>query len=95
MNHNNYNNYAASISKVAQKTGNEILFLRLPGLDDPKTRHMKLIFSMFPGITPVKMRMADTNKIYQARVGIHPALLDEAREILGDENVVLKQSKPN
>ena len=88
----NYNYYAADISKVAQKSGNEILFLRLPGLDDPKTRHMKLIFSMFPGITPVKMRMADTNKIYQARVGIHPALLDEAREILGEENVVIRRS---
>ena len=76
----------------AGPSGQEMLFLRLPGLDHPKTKHMRLVFSMFPGNTPVKMRMADTRKIYQARIRIHPALLREAREILGDENVVIRQA---
>lgn len=64
--------------------------MKLPGLEDPKTRHMRLVFSMFPGQAPVKMRMADTRKIYQARVLLHPALIAEAKEILGEENVVVR-----
>ena len=68
----------------------ETLFLKFPSLEDPKTRHMKLVFSMFPGSTAVKMRMADTRKLYQARVMLHTALLQEAREVLGEENVVVR-----
>ncbi len=75
-------------------TGDSILYLKLPGLEDPKTRHMRLVFHMFPGSTPVKMRMADTRKVYQARVLLHQALLREAREVLGEENVAVRTSPP-
>ena len=66
------------------------LYLKVPGADDPKTRHMKLAFTMFPGDSLVKMVMADTRKVEKMRVLIHDALLDEARETLGAENVVVK-----
>jgi len=68
----------------------ETLFLKFPSMDDPSFRHMKLVFSMFPGGTPVKMRMADTRKIFATRVLLHRALVEEARETLGEENVVIK-----
>ena len=68
----------------------EILYLKFPSLDDASLRHMKLVFSMFPGETQVKMVMADTRKVYGTRVLLHRALLKEAREVLGEENVVVK-----
>ncbi|WP_298030779.1 DNA polymerase III subunit alpha [uncultured Dysosmobacter sp.] len=68
----------------------ETLFLKFPSLDDPAVRHMKLVFSMFPGTTPVKMVMADTRKVYGSSVLLHKALVEEAQETLGEANVVVK-----
>ena len=68
----------------------QVLYLKFPSLDHPSIRHMKLVFSMFPGNTQVKMVMADTRKVFAARVLLHKALLQEARETLGEENVVVK-----
>ena len=66
------------------------LFLKFPSLSAPSLRHMKLVFSMFPGTTPVKMVMADTRKVYATQVLLHQALIAEAQETLGEENVVVK-----
>jgi DNA polymerase-3 subunit alpha len=66
------------------------LYLKFPSLDHPSMRHMKLVFSMFPGTTQVKMVMADTRKVYATQVLLHKALVDEAVETLGKENVVIK-----
>jgi DNA polymerase-3 subunit alpha len=66
------------------------LFLKFPSINDPKVRHMKLVFSMFPGKTQVKMVMADTRKVYATQVLLHKALVEEARETLGAGNVVVK-----
>ncbi len=66
------------------------LYLKFPSLQDPSVRHMKLVFSMFPGTTPVKMVMADTRKVYGTQTLLHTALIREAREILGEGNVVIK-----
>ena len=66
------------------------LFLKFPSITDPVVRHMKLVFNMFPGTTPVKMVMADTRKVYATQVLLHRALVEEARETLGPENVVVK-----
>ena len=66
------------------------LFLKFPSIDHPSVRHMKLVFQMFPGSTQVKMVMADTRKVYATTVLLHQALVEEAREVLGEENVVIK-----
>ena len=68
----------------------QTLYLKFPSLDHPAVRHMKLVFEMFPGTTPVKMVMADTRKVYATHALLHEALIQEARETLGDENVVVK-----
>ncbi len=73
--------------KVAE--GNT-LYLKFPSLDHPSVRHMRLVFTMFPGTTPVRMVMADTRKVYGGTALLHKALLEEARETLGVENVVVK-----
>ena len=68
----------------------QVLYLKFPSLDHPSIRHMKLVFGMFPGTTQVKMVMADTRKVFATQVLLHEALLQEARETLGEENVVVK-----
>lgn len=67
-----------------------MLCLKFPGNGSPEMRHMKLVLSMFPGTTPVKMRMADTGKLLGTTCLLHQALLQEARETLGEKNVVVK-----
>ncbi len=66
------------------------LFLKFPSLDHPSVRHMKLVFQMFPGNTRVKLVMADTRKVYAGSVLLHEALVEEARQTLGAENVVIQ-----
>ena len=66
------------------------LYLKFPSIEDPVVRHMKLVFHMFPGTTQVKMVMADTRKVYATQVLLHRALVEEAKETLGAENVVIK-----
>ena len=68
----------------------ETLFLKFPSIDDPAIRHIKLVFQMFPGKSVVKMVMADTRKVYATQALLHPALVQEAQETLGHENVVVK-----
>ena len=72
------------------KAPDQVLYLKFPSLDHPSVRHMKLVFQMFPGNAAVKMVMADTRKVYGTHAGLHDALLQEARETLGAENVVVK-----
>ena len=47
--------------------------------------------TMFEGGTPVKIRLADTGKLLGTHCLNHPALLQECREWLGEENVVVKE----
>ena len=68
----------------------QTLYLKFPSIDSPAVRHMKLVFNMFPGTTPVRMVMADTRKVYAASVLLHRALVEEARETLGADNVVVR-----
>ena len=58
------------------------LYLKFPSISHPAIRHMKLVFNMFPGTTPVKMVMADTRKVFGAQVLLHKALVEEAKETL-------------
>ena len=51
---------------------------------------MKLVFSMFPGATQVKMVMADSRRVFATQVLLHKALVQEARETLGEGNVVIQ-----
>ncbi len=81
---------AASTSDGKKQAEGHTLYLKFPSIDHPAVRHMKLVFNMFPGTTQVKMVMADTRKVYATQVLLHKALVEEARETLGPENVVVK-----
>lgn len=67
------------------------IYLRFPSADSPAFRHIKLVMTMFEGSTPVKIRLADTGKLLGTHCLNHPALLQECREWLGEENVVVKE----
>ncbi len=74
-----------------EKTGGEQkLYLRLPSREDPRMRKLKLVLSMFPGQDQVVLYFEDCKKRVGTRCGIHPALLEDLRERLGEQNVVLK-----
>jgi DNA polymerase-3 subunit alpha len=67
-----------------------VLYLKFPTKDCPEMDHVKLVFQMFPGTTPVKMVMADTRKVLGTCCLLHKALLQELRETLGEDNVLIK-----
>ena len=73
-----------------EEAAGKTLYLKFPHKDHPSVRHMRLVFNMFPGTTQVKMVMADTRKVYGTQVLLRDTLLREARETLGEENVVVK-----
>ena len=53
-------------------------------------RHINRVFKLFPGKVPVKIVAADTRKVYGGSCVLHKALLEEMKEVLGPENVVVK-----
>ena len=66
------------------------LWLKLSSREDPAFERIGLILTMFPGTEPLVVYFADTKKRMGARCVIHPALVQELRELLGEENVVIK-----
>ena len=84
---------AGGIPAAAKPVSGEdaVLYLRVPGVDSPEFRHLQLVSIMFEGETPLKIRMADTGKLWGGKCLPHPAFLQECREWLGEENVVLKK----
>ena len=73
-----------------REAGERKLFIRLPGLDDPRTRKVKLALSFFPGEQPVVLYYQDIRKRSKGYCMIHPSLLADLRERLGEENVVVQ-----
>jgi DNA polymerase-3 subunit alpha len=66
------------------------LYLRVKNEDDPKYEHVRLVLSMFPGKTPLVLYFEDTKKKLGSNCLIRDDLLDELRETLGEDNVVVK-----
>ena len=75
---------------VAEQT---TIYLRIPSMDSPEFKHIQLVMTMFEGLTPIKIRVSDTGKLLGSRCLCHPAFLDECREWLGEENVVVRKNK--
>ena len=68
----------------------QTLYLRLPSREDPRLRKVRLALSFFPGENPVVLYFADCKRRVGSRCQLHPALLEDLRERLGEENVVVK-----
>ncbi len=81
---------AAPQRASAPAEGVRTLWVKLPSREDPAFERIGLILTMFPGTEPLVVYFADTKKKMGARCVIHPALVDELREMLGPENVVIQ-----
>lgn len=72
------------------KTG---LYLRVPSLESAEFRRAMLVLAVFendPPSQPVYVRLTDSGKLIRTlRVGINDVLLQELRQILGQENVAV------
>ena len=68
----------------------EKLWLRLPTREDPRMRKIKLALSFFPGESQAVLYFEDCKKRVGTRCMIHPALVQDLKERLGEENVVVK-----
>ena len=66
------------------------IYVKLPEESDPRYERIKLILIMFPGSDQMVIYFADTGKRVGASCTIHDALIRELKELLGDENVVIK-----
>ena len=78
---------SADAGKLAQ---GETLFLRLPSAGGKEFRHVQLVLQMFPGTSPVKIRLMDTGKLLGTTCVLYQSLVEEMRSYLGEENVVLR-----
>ena len=70
--------------------GAQKLYVRLPSREDPAMRHLELVLEMFPGDGQMIIWCEKEKKRIGAKCLFHQALLDELKETLGEENVVLK-----
>ncbi len=68
----------------------ETLWLRVSGPDAPVMTHINRVFAMFPGGTPARIFFTSSGKRMGTRCLLGKALVDELREVLGPENVVIK-----
>ena len=66
------------------------LYLRFPGGEDPRLDRVKDLFVLFPGQQAAVLYLADSGRRLGARCQIHPAMVQELRELLGEENVVVQ-----
>ena len=66
------------------------LYLRFDRQDSPLLQRVRNLFVLFPGEQPAVLYLADTKRRLGARCQLHPALLQELKELLGEENVVVK-----
>ena len=77
-------------SAEAEREKARTLWVRFPSMDSPQYRRLQLILIMFPGQEPIKVHFADTKKTLAASCWIHPSLVRELKEMLGEENVVIR-----
>ena len=66
------------------------LYVRLSSTDAKHLRRIELLLEMFPGDAQMVLFFADSGKRLGATCVIHKALLRELREMLGEDNVVVK-----
>ena len=81
---------AADVSTGAAGEKRQTLYLRLPSMDSHEMTQFRRIAYLFEGKEPVRIRLIDSGKLIGTTAALHPAFVRAMRELLGDENVVLK-----
>ena len=82
-------------SEAVAQPPRQRLYLKFHCEQDPHLQRVKCLFSLFPGEEKVVLYLEREKKKLGAACALHPALLEELREVLGEENVVVKEeTKP-
>ena len=66
------------------------LWVQMPSADSGEYARLKLMLVMFQGQETIKVHFRDTKKTVAAPCWVHPSLVRELREMLGEENVVVR-----
>ena len=75
---------------VPEVKENRKLWIKLPGAEDPRLRRIELILTMFPGSQQMIIWCEKEKKRIGAKCLIHEAIIQELKEMLGAENVVVQ-----
>ena len=81
---------AGTAPSRAQSSEGKTLFVKLPSIEHPALKRIELILTMFPGQGQLVIWCEREKKRIGSRCLIHPALIEELSEMLGEANVVLK-----
>ena len=81
---------AAAQGSPERERGVRKLYVKLPSREDPRLRHIELVLKMFPGSDQMIIWCEREQKRIGAKCLLHETLLDELREMLGEDNVVLR-----
>ncbi len=81
---------ASPASEPTLEDTSKTLYLQLKSEDDPNYPKVRAIVNMFPGNGTVKVFFADIRKIRGAQAAFDSRMLTELKNLLGEENVVLK-----
>ncbi|MDO4983673.1 MAG: DNA polymerase III subunit alpha [Eubacteriales bacterium] len=76
--------------RTEQLSDKSTLWVKLKTRDCREMKHIERIMIMFPGAQQMIIYIEDEKKKIGTRCIIHQALVDELRELLGEENVVIK-----
>ena len=75
----------------APKKDGRTLYVRVPSLDSPEMAMLQKILFMFEGKeNQVKIRLADTGKLFGTTCDLRDSLVRELKERFGEDNVVVK-----
>ncbi len=69
------------------------LFLRFRNESDPHLERVRCLFALFPGQSKAVLYLEEEGKRLGAVCQLHEALLEELRTVLGEDNVVVKESQ--
>ena len=87
-------NSGASTGHPAENNGpqgSKTLFVRLPSMNSSEMEHFRRVLYMFEGRkNQVKIRLADTGRLFGTTCDLRDSLVKELRERLGEENVVVR-----
>ena len=81
---------AGAARKEPEAKADQRLWVRLPSREDPALRRIELILTMFPGEGQMVIWCEKEKKRIGTKCRLHPALITELKEMLGEENVVMK-----
>ena len=81
-------------AREAEGSKGRTLWVKLPSQDCPEYARLMRILVMFEGLEAdretLRLYFEDTKKQYTSRCWLHPSLVRELREMLGDSAVVMK-----